>query len=294
MFTRADADDAALENALNILSGHPAGRAGAALRSAHEMYARFGFIVVSATMSAKKNKKGEWKKHFDFPLAWQGKTSLGYDRNASGFALLTGKASGITAIDVDDPESETNKRLMGLMSECNLVAKTKHGFHYVYRYDERIQQTTGDKLDTRNDGGCIFVAPSVACDDTGRPVAGYEWIREPGPSEELAVLPDVAVEFLASLDRGRYVRGVPVSAPVAPVAAAGGLGGAVPLAATGCVGTSLVPAPLTEAREKAFMKAALEAARIRAGTDRVGYAKKVVVLTQRDALGGCPGHSSVS
>jgi hypothetical protein len=64
----------------------------------------------------------------------------------------------------------------------------------VYRYDERIQQTTGDKLDTRNDGGCIFVAPSVARDKEGCEVAGYVWIREPGPSEELAVLPDAAVQ----------------------------------------------------------------------------------------------------
>lgn len=250
MLTRAnnaDAADAAIENAMNMFSGSGAAAACAAAGlaasayAAHEMYARFKFIVVSAKMSAKKNKKGEWKKHFDFPVAWQGKTSLEYDRNASGFALLTGARSGITAIDVDDPETPTNKRLMELMSDCNLVAKTKHGFHYVYRYDERIQQTTGDKLDTRNDGGCIFVAPSVARDNEGCEVAGYVWIRKPGPSEELAVLPDAAVEFLASLDRGRYVRGrVPtrpspeIPAPAPPVAAAVPL--AVPLAATGATG----------------------------------------------------------
>ena len=151
MLTRAnnaDAADAAIENAMNMFSGSGAACAGlaASAYAAHEMYARFKFIVVSAKMSAKKNKKGEWKKHFDFPVAWQGKTSLEDDRNASGFALLTGAKSGITAIDVDDPETPTNKRLMELMSDCNLVAKTKHGFHYVYRYDERIQQTTGDKV----------------------------------------------------------------------------------------------------------------------------------------------------
>lgn len=230
MFTLADADDVLEGRALNL-------RAAAA----HALYARLNFIVVSAKMSAKKNTEGVWKKHFAHPPGWTEKTSRVYDRRASGFAVVTGKASGITAIDVDDPESETNKDLMGLMSECNLVAKTKHGFHYVYRYDERIKNTTGasHKLDIRSDGGCLYVAPSVARDDTGRTVAEYEWIREPGPSDELSVLPDAVLEFLASLDRGRYVRGAdcPISAeglpaPVAPMAAAS----AVPPTATGEAG----------------------------------------------------------
>ena len=112
-----------------------------AQHSPHEMYERLGFIVISASMSATKTKNGEWKKKFAFPREWQQKTSKGcgsYDKGASGFALVTGRKSGTTAIDIDDPETPHNKKLMGLMANCNLVARTKRGFHFVYGYDARI------------------------------------------------------------------------------------------------------------------------------------------------------------
>jgi hypothetical protein len=153
---------------------------GQATHEAHEMYERLGFVIVSASMSATKTKNGEWKKRFAFPREWQQKTSKGtksYDKRASGFALVTGLKSGTTTIDVDDPESPQNKRLMALMANCNLVARTKRGFHFVYGYDARILQTSGDKLDTRNDGGCVFVAPSVAYDDEGRKVGRRRSLR---------------------------------------------------------------------------------------------------------------------
>ena len=173
----------------------------------HAMYERLGFIVISATMSATKSKSGEWKKRFAFPREWQQKTSKGcgsYDKGASGFAVVTGRKSGTTAIDIDDPETPHNKKLMALMANCNLVARTKRGFHFLYSYDARILQTSGDKLDTRNDGGCIFVAPSVAYDAEGRKVADYKWIRVPGPDEGLVAIPEAVIDFLRALDR-RFV-----------------------------------------------------------------------------------------
>ena len=206
----------------------------------HAMYARLGFIVMSGKMSA-GNVKGEWKKRFAFPRGWQDKTSAEYDKRATGFAVITGARSGVTAIDIDDPDTPTNQRLMSLMAECTLVARTKKGFHYVFRYDARILQTAGDKLDTRNDGGCIFVAPSVAYDGDGRTVAEYRWIRVPQDAEDLTenderspadpsgltAVPEAVIAFLAALDR-RYVRSdckqaspvqalrAPITAPTAP------------------------------------------------------------------------------
>jgi len=177
------------------------------MSDAHALYERLGFVVMSGMMTAKQNKKGEWKKQFGFQSGWEKKTSKEYNKKASGFAILTGKTSGCSVIDIDDPECEHNKELMVLMADCNLIAETKHGFHYVFKYDDRIVQTTGDKLDVRNDGGCIFCEPSVCRDDKGETVAEYHWIKQPFEDEELVSLPDEVVEFLTKLD-ARYVGGV--------------------------------------------------------------------------------------
>ncbi|NDC43379.1 MAG: hypothetical protein EBZ77_17825, partial [Chitinophagia bacterium] len=67
---------------------------------------------MSAKMSATKSKSGEWKKNFAFPRGWQNKDSAdigSYDKRVSGFALVTGAKSGVTAIDIDDPETVQNK-----------------------------------------------------------------------------------------------------------------------------------------------------------------------------------------
>jgi hypothetical protein len=71
------------------------------------------------------------RSRFAFPRDWQHKSFsyAGYDKGATGFAVVTGAKSGATAIDIDDPETPHNKKLMALMGNCNLVAKTKKGFH---------------------------------------------------------------------------------------------------------------------------------------------------------------------
>lgn len=172
--------------------------------SAHELYERLGFVVMSGAMTAKQTKKGEWRKEFAFRKDWAKLEKHDYNKKASGFAVLTGEKSNTTVIDIDDPESETNQQLMDLMTECNLVAQTKKGFHYYFAYDPRIKQTTGDKLDTRNDGGCIFCEPSIAKTPSGEVVASYEFIKTPFEGEELIAIPEEVIEFLTKLD-GRYV-----------------------------------------------------------------------------------------
>ena len=179
---------------------------------AFALYARLGFIIVSGKMSAAKTKNrdgaSEWKENFAFPRGWKNKdsTDIGsYDKRASGFALLTGLKSGATVIAIGDPETAQNKRLMDLMANCNLVARAKKGYHYVFRYDSRIAQTTVNKFDTRNDGGYIFVAPSVARDDQGRTVADYKWIRLPRADESLVPVPESVIEFLRALGRVNYI-----------------------------------------------------------------------------------------
>ena len=131
----------------------------------HDVYERLGCVIISGHMSATQNKKGVWKKAFQFPAKWQTIQKHNYNKNASGFAMRTGHDVGMTAIDIDKPDLECAKALMTLMADCNMVQKTNKGYHYVYAFNASINQTTGTEetgIDTRNDGGCIFVEPSKA------------------------------------------------------------------------------------------------------------------------------------
>jgi phage/plasmid-associated DNA primase len=288
----------------------------------HALYARLGVVIFSAAMSAEKDVNGEWKKKFGFTKGWNEKKSRGYNKSATGFALVCNAESGCTGIDIDDPETETNQRLMRLMEACTLVARTKKGFHYVFKNDARIKQTASAefKLDTRNDGGCLFVAPSVAYDDAGNTVAEYKWVKVPplqaqGVDAALVAIPEAVIDFLRSLNAG-HVRSVDAGhvATVATVATAPecangagpspaaasanaargvrrrrtdrreeGLRSAVATAhPTTAPTTAVQMSAITPAREAALKREALRAVKVRAGTERVGYPTEVVLLTDED------------
>ena len=174
--------------------------------SIHEIYALLNLVVFSANMSAKQ-KDGEWKKEFSFTPGWQNKTTLDYDKTKSGYALITGKANGITAIDIDDPTTPHNKKLMELMEDCTMIQQTKKGFHYVFKYAECIKGVSEHKLalDTRNDNNCIFCEPSIARKPFGDIVAEYKWIKLPESKDELIDIPDEVLQYLAELSP-KYIK----------------------------------------------------------------------------------------
>ena len=170
------------------------------------MYERLNLVCFSLMMGAEQ-KDGVWKKKPTYTRGWKKITTTDIKRNENAFALRTGKDFGITAIDIDDPTLETSEKLMELMNDCNMIAKTRKGFHYVYKYDERLKQTSEqDKLDLdiRNDGGIIFCEPTSVKAPNGEFVANYEWTITPMDDEELQTIPDEVIEFLKALDP-RYV-----------------------------------------------------------------------------------------
>lgn len=165
-----------------------------------DLYERIGVIAFSLGIES-ETKDGSLKKKLRHRGGWQKieKTDIRPTDNA--VALLTGERSGITVIDVDDPTLPHNIKLMELMGDCNMIAKTRKGFHYVFKYDERIKQTQDDDyaLDTRNNGGCILCEPTHL-EVGGKVVATYEWTVFPMDGEELATIPEDAVEYLFSVD----------------------------------------------------------------------------------------------
>ena len=175
------------------------------------MYERLGLVCFSLMMSAEQ-KDGVWKKKPTYTRGWKKITATDVRPRENAFALRTGKEFGITAIDIDDPSLETSEKLMELMESCNMIAKTRKGFHYVFKYDDRLKQTTEqDKLDLdiRNDGGIIFCEPTSVKAPNGEFVANYEWTITPMDDEELQPVPDEVIEFLKELDP-RYVNIVEV------------------------------------------------------------------------------------
>lgn len=167
------------------------------------MYDAMKFVYMNRYMEVYKHKNGDWKKKFHFPSKWEQLHTSETANRFNGYALITGKTSGITVIDIDDPELEHNQALMDMMIECNMVAKTRKGFHYVFKYHPDIKGVSNDKLalDTRNDNNCIFCEPTRDVKNPqGEIIASYQWERVPFDGEELIVIPQEVLDYLKQLD----------------------------------------------------------------------------------------------
>jgi P4 family phage/plasmid primase-like protien len=170
-----------------------------------QLYNKLNFTLTSVKLVAGKNKKNELVKTYK-PLGEWKNPAARILKDNTHYAILTGKVSGISVVDIDDPDAEHNKQLMDLLTECNMVAKTNKGYHYVFNYTDKLTTTTGKKLDTRNDGGIIFCSPT-RLESEGKVLASYEWVKEPFDDEGLTDIPQDALEYLYALD-SRYVNTV--------------------------------------------------------------------------------------
>ena len=107
-------------------------------------------------------------------LEWQAKWP------EANVGIITGKISGIIALDVDAPDGiETIKR-ESLQMPPTLTSRTGGGgFHYIYKHPCRVVRNFSRKLpglDLRGDGGYIVAPPSVH--QSGNV---YEWILQEPP-----------------------------------------------------------------------------------------------------------------
>ena len=173
------------------------------------LYNELAFTLTSVKLEGGKNKAGELVKSYK-PIGKWKEEATRVLRADTQYAILTGVKSGISVIDIDNPEAEHNRELIDLMTECNMVAKTNHGYHYLYKYTNRLKTTTSKtlELDVRNDDAIIFCSPSRLEVD-GKVLASYEWIKEP-MGEPLAEIPDEVLEYLLKLD-SRFVTSIAVA-----------------------------------------------------------------------------------
>ena len=127
-------------------------------------------------IKGQKNPAVDWKPYQEKKVTlddlneWFGGTD-------NEIAVVTGKISGITVIDldkkgnVDGEKTATDKRL-NLPEECS--RKSPNGIHHYIKYNPDIKQTQGilDGIDIRNDGGYIKV-----WDFEGE----YDWLNDSPP-----------------------------------------------------------------------------------------------------------------
>jgi len=123
-----------------------------------------------------------------------------FDEHLQGHALLTGKTSNITAIDIDDPSLEHNKQLILLCDKyCNLVQRTKKGYHYIFKYTDKLTTATNEKckIDIRNDNALLYVEPSNYSIDGFN--YKYEFIKKPNNDESINEIHNDIIFFIYNL-----------------------------------------------------------------------------------------------
>ena len=81
----------------------------------------------------------------------------------ANIGVATGKASGLTVLDLDGMEAVEELQEIKYEFPETYTVKTPRGWHHYYQYDSTIGQSAGKltKCDIRNDGGYVVAAGSV-------------------------------------------------------------------------------------------------------------------------------------
>jgi hypothetical protein len=137
-------------------------------REAALSYARRGWSVFPLLPLSKK-PRFEWKE-FQSRIATEAEINKWFDDVPdSNIAVVTGKISGITVVDVDGPDGLRALDKAGVVLPPTPTVYTPHGIHFYYSYQEIPKQSVGilDHVDIRNDGGYVVAPPSVIGDGKG-------------------------------------------------------------------------------------------------------------------------------
>ncbi len=170
-----------------------------------DMYKHLEFVICSGRFEPrmKSNSTTDFDKNFIHDsVKWSDNTQRKCLIGRNGYALLTGKISNVTAIDIDDEHLPHCQKLRDLMTDCNMIAKTRKGVHYLFKYDPRIRTVAVKELslDTRNDGGLLYVSPSNYITPGGEHVE-YSWDVTPNEigDSELKTIPESVITYLQKL-----------------------------------------------------------------------------------------------
>jgi hypothetical protein len=110
---------------------------------------------------------------------------------SSNIGIVTGKVSGITVIDCDDPNVSVSE-LFDIYGETNFVVRTPSGGHHLYYKFNGENSRTGldSNIDLKGEGGYVVAAGSY------NPESGQRYYIISGDMYDLMNLPYMKKQFL--------------------------------------------------------------------------------------------------
>lgn len=152
------------------------------------------------------------KKKPIYTKNWQNKESF-YDETKNGFYIVTGKKSNISVLDIDRLDNDHALYIKNECDKCcNMIAKTKKGFHYYFEYDERLLQSTCVQIgvDCRSDNGNIFCEPCWYVDENKN---RHEYKFTTLPGKKISKIPKYLIEYYLnvtnSLAKNKIIKNIP-------------------------------------------------------------------------------------
>jgi energy-coupling factor transporter ATP-binding protein EcfA2 len=133
-------------------------------------YIEAGFSVIPIA-KGEKRPSIDWKE-YQTRHATDKELDEWFTDNKMNIGIVTGKISGITVVDID-AKSGGLETLKTLGLPITWTVKTGGGgWHYYYKYNEKVGQTAGiyQGIDIRNDGGQVVAPPSQHASGNR-----YEW-----------------------------------------------------------------------------------------------------------------------
>jgi hypothetical protein len=133
-------------------------------RDTAKHYASLGYSVLPLRPDDKRPGLSQWKALQEKPWGVKEINDFWGQNPNHGVGIITGKISGISVIDIDDPQRAAKAfKNAGISPPKTFTVITRKGVHLYYKYDADFAQGAGrlDAVDIRNDGGYVVAPPTV-------------------------------------------------------------------------------------------------------------------------------------
>lgn len=153
------------------------------------MYVSKGYPVIPIKYKDKEPATLSWKEYQDRLPTDEELISWFADGSKYNIAIVTGRVSGIVAVDLDSPKAVKFAKVNNF--PLSPLSQTGKGYHIIYRYKDGVRnfQKRDDlpDIDLRGDGGYIVVEPSI------HPSGGqYRWVEGKGLDDlPFAEIPEI-------------------------------------------------------------------------------------------------------